>query len=47
MTSNYVWRGTSQTDDSPVIQGGFDLDYKGVYAGLWGLMLNMNLKQQH
>ena len=36
MTSNYVWRGTSQTDDSPAIQGGFDLDYKGVYAGLWG-----------
>ena len=36
MTSNYVWRGMTQTDDSPAIQGGFDLEYKGVYAGVWG-----------
>jgi len=36
MTSNYVWRGMTQTDDSPAGQGGFDLDYKGFYAGLWG-----------
>jgi len=36
MTSNYVWRGMSQSDDSPAIQGGFDLDYKGLYAGVWG-----------
>ena len=35
-TSNYVWRGMTQTDDSPAIQGGFDLDYKGVYVGVWG-----------
>ena len=36
MTSNYVWRGVTQSDDSPAIQGGFDLDYKGVYIGVWG-----------
>jgi uncharacterized protein (TIGR02001 family) len=36
MTSNYVWRGMSQTGDSPAIQGGFDVDYKGFYAGVWG-----------
>jgi len=35
-TSNYVWRGMTQTDDSPAIQGGFDLDYNGLYAGVWG-----------
>lgn len=36
MTSNYVWRGMTQSDNSPAIQGGFDLDYKGVYIGVWG-----------
>ena len=36
LTSNYVWRGMTQTDDRPAIQGGFDLGYKGVYAGVWG-----------
>ena len=36
MTSNYVWRGMTQTTDSPAIQGGFDVDYKGLYIGVWG-----------
>lgn len=36
MTSNYIWRGMTQTDNSPAIQGGFDLDYKGIYVGVWG-----------
>lgn len=36
MTSNYVWRGMTQTNNSPAIQGGFDLDYKGFYLGTWG-----------
>ena len=36
MTSNYVWRGMTQNNNSPAVQGGFDLDYKGVYAGVWG-----------
>jgi len=36
MTSNYVWRGMTQTNNSPAIAGGFDLDYKGIYAGVWG-----------
>ena len=36
MTSNYIWRGMTQSDNSPAIQGGFDLDYKGIYAGVWG-----------
>jgi uncharacterized protein (TIGR02001 family) len=36
MTSNYVWRGMTQTDDSPAVQGGFDLDWKGLYVGVWG-----------
>ena len=36
MTTNYVWRGMTQTKDNMATQGGFDLDYKGVYAGIWG-----------
>ncbi|MBD3808147.1 MAG: hypothetical protein IE880_05460, partial [Epsilonproteobacteria bacterium] len=35
-TSNYVWRGLTQTDNSPAIQGGIDIGYKGFYAGVWG-----------
>jgi uncharacterized protein (TIGR02001 family) len=35
LTSNYVWRGLTQTDNSAAIQGGFDLGYKGFYAGAW------------
>ena len=40
ITSNYVWRGMTQTDNSPAIQGGFDIDYKGIYAGVWGSNIN-------
>lgn len=36
LTSNYVWRGMTQTKDSPAVQGGVDLNYMGVYAGAWG-----------
>ena len=35
LTSNYIWRGMTQSDDSPAVQGGFDLGYKGFYAGVW------------
>ena len=40
MTSNYVWRGMTQSADSAAIQGGFDLEYKGFYAGVWGSNVN-------
>lgn len=37
LTTDYIWRGMSQTDGSPAIQGGFDADLgNGVYAGVWG-----------
>lgn len=36
LTSNYVFRGVSQTDDQMAIQGGFDYDFgNGFYAGTW------------
>jgi len=36
LTSNYVWRGMSQTGNSSAVQGGVDLGYKGAYIGVWG-----------
>ena len=34
--SQYVFRGISQTDEKPAIQGGFDLSHKsGLYVGTW------------
>lgn len=35
LTSNYVFRGLTQTDDGPAIQGGFDVTSGGFYVGTW------------
>lgn len=47
--SEYYFRGISQTDDAPALQGGFDwsskLDEKsglGVYLGVWGSNVDFN-----
>ena len=34
-TSDYVFRGVSQTDNDPTIQGGVDLGYGIIYLGAW------------
>jgi len=37
MTSDYVWRGYSNSNDLPAIQGSFDYGHaSGFYAGTWG-----------
>lgn len=37
LTSDYVYRGYTQTDAEPAIQGGFDLKHTGGFlAGVWG-----------
>ena len=37
MTSDYLFRGISQTGHDPAIQGGFDFAHdSGVYVGVWG-----------
>jgi uncharacterized protein (TIGR02001 family) len=37
LTSNYLYRGISQTGHKPAIQGGFDYAHaSGFYAGAWG-----------
>lgn len=36
LTSDYMFRGVSQTDDNPAIQGGFDFNHEsGLYIGTW------------
>ena len=36
LTSNYIWRGFTQNMEDPAIQGGFDYEASGFYAGVWG-----------
>jgi uncharacterized protein (TIGR02001 family) len=37
LTTDYVWRYASQTDEKGAIQGGFDVAHStGLYAGAWG-----------
>jgi uncharacterized protein (TIGR02001 family) len=36
MTSNYMFRGLSFTNDQPALQGSFDWGYGNVFAGVWG-----------
>jgi uncharacterized protein (TIGR02001 family) len=34
--SNYLWRGVTQTDDGPAVQGGIDYGHEsGFYLGTW------------
>ena len=41
VTSNYVWRGATQTNNGPAVQGGVDAGLPlGFYVGLW--MSNVN-----
>ena len=37
LTSDYRFRGISQSDKNPAIQGGFDMEFSpGFYVGTWG-----------
>ncbi len=39
LTSDYVFRGVSLSDNDPAIQGGFDWSNDSFYAGVWGSSL--------
>ena len=41
-TSDYVFRGISQNDNDPTIQGGIDLGYGILYAGVWASGINFD-----
>ena len=37
LTTDYIWRGVSQTHNDPAIQGSFDIAHEsGAYIGVWG-----------
>ena len=44
LTSDYIYRGISQTNEDVAIQGGFDYGYEplGFYAGVWASSLEFN-----
>ena len=43
LTSDYVFRGVSQTDEDPAIQGGFDFKHEsGLYIGTWASNVDFN-----
>lgn len=41
LTTDYVWRGVSQNQEDPALQGGFDYAHdSGFYVGTWGSNVN-------
>ena len=36
LTSNYIWRGVSQSDEDPAVQAGAEVGYGGFNLGVWG-----------
>ncbi len=41
VATDYVFRGVSQTQERPAIQGGFDAAFdSGIYAGIWASNVN-------
>jgi uncharacterized protein (TIGR02001 family) len=39
-TSDYVFRGVSQSDNDPALQGGADFAYGILYAGVWASLID-------
>lgn len=43
LTTDYRFRGISQTDEDPAVQGGFNINHEsGLYAGIWASNLDFN-----
>lgn len=46
LTSDYKFRGISQSDEDIAIQGGFDLGWdNGIYIGAWGSTVDFNFAE--
>ena len=44
LTTDYIWRGVSQTSNGPAIQGSFDISHEsGAYVGIWGSNVEFDL----
>ncbi|MEZ5996389.1 MAG: TorF family putative porin [Hyphomonadaceae bacterium] len=44
LTSDYVFRGVSLSDNGPAVQGGFDYTTDMFYAGVWASSLNADVE---
>jgi uncharacterized protein (TIGR02001 family) len=43
LTTDYVWRGVTQSDGDPAIQLGGDVSFSsGFYAGIWGSTIDID-----
>lgn len=43
LTSDYVWRGVTQSDGDPAVQLGGEVSFDtGIYTGLWGSTIDIN-----
>ena len=40
LTTDYVWRGVSQNNENPAVQGGFDYANGAFYAGTWASIVD-------
>ena len=40
LTTEYVFRGFSQTEEGPAVQGGYDVTCNIFYAGVWASNLD-------
>lgn len=40
VTTDYIFRGISQSSESPAVSAGFDASYGILYAGFWGSSIN-------
>lgn len=47
MTSDYVFRGISQTQENPAIFGGVDLAYGMFYAGVWASKIDFDTEGEN
>ena len=55
LSTDYMWRGSSQTDNEPAISGSFDVNHaSGFYAGAWAsntdkmvMQSNLSFEQAH
>lgn len=46
LTTDYKFRGISQSDESPAIQGGFDYEHdSGFYIGAWGSSIDFDTNE--
>ncbi|MDQ7072479.1 MAG: TorF family putative porin [Gammaproteobacteria bacterium] len=44
VTDNYIYRGVSNSDENPAIQGGLDYyNDAGIYAGIWSTTMDFQL----